>query len=111
MLSPHAVRVFPLWILLYWKHQETTRDNRKEQIMKHVFKATKLGWEKEKKGYGLIQRLETILSGPFTIDFAKISRGFYAPPIDIHCNHQRRLNHKIQRNGGVGNERNIRKYV
>ena len=69
--------------------------------MKHVFKATKLGWEKEKKGYGLIQRLETILSGPFTIDFAKISRGFYAPPIDIHCNHQRRLNHKIQRNGGV----------
>ena len=50
--------------------------------MKHVFKATKLGWEKEKKGYGLIQRLETILSGPFTIDFAKISRGFYAPPID-----------------------------
>ena len=31
--------------------------------------------------------------------------GFYAPPIDIHCNHQRRLNHKIQRNGGVGNER------
>ena len=79
--------------------------------MKHVFKATKLGWEKEKKGYGLIQRLETILSGPFTIDFAKISRGFYATPIDIHCNHQRRLNHKIQRNGGVGNERNIRKYV
>ena len=31
-------------------HQETTRDNRKEQIMKHVFKATKLGWEKEKEG-------------------------------------------------------------
>ena len=25
VLSPHAVRVFPLWILLYWKHQETTR--------------------------------------------------------------------------------------
>lgn len=25
MLSPHAVRVFSLWILLYWKHQETTR--------------------------------------------------------------------------------------
>ena len=37
VLSPHAVRVFPVWILLYWKHQETTRDNRKEQIMKHVF--------------------------------------------------------------------------
>ena len=25
--------------------------------MKHVFKATKLGWEKEKKGYGLIQMI------------------------------------------------------
>ena len=25
VLSPHAVRVFSLWILLYWKHQETTR--------------------------------------------------------------------------------------
>ena len=35
----------------------------------------------------------------------KDSRGFYTPSIDIHCNHQRRLNHKIQRNGGVGNER------
>ena len=23
MVSPHAVRVFPLWILLYLKHQET----------------------------------------------------------------------------------------
>ena len=33
------------------------------------------------------------------------SRDFYTPPIDIHCNRQRRLNHKIQRNGGVGNER------
>ena len=30
LLSPHAVRVFSLWILLYWKHQETTRDNRKD---------------------------------------------------------------------------------
>ncbi|AQP39108.1 hypothetical protein DO83_05550 [Anaerostipes hadrus] len=30
VLSPHAVRVFSLWILLYWKHQETTRDNRKD---------------------------------------------------------------------------------
>ena len=33
VLSPHAVRVFPLWILLYLKHQETTRDNRKEQVI------------------------------------------------------------------------------
>ena len=33
------------------------------------------------------------------------SRDFYTPPIDIHCNHQRRLNHKIHGNGGVGNER------
>ena len=24
VVSPHAVRVFPLWILLYLKHQETT---------------------------------------------------------------------------------------
>ncbi|RHU97595.1 hypothetical protein DXC04_04425 [Dorea sp. OM07-5] len=36
---------------------------------------------------------------------SKIMWDFYAPPINIHCNHQRRLNHKIQRNGGVGNER------
>ena len=36
---------------------------------------------------------------------SKITWDFYTPPIDIHCNHQRRLNHKIQRNGGVGNER------
>ena len=34
-----------------------------------------------------------------------ITWDFYTPPIDIHCNHQRRLNHKIQGNGGVGNER------
>lgn len=34
-----------------------------------------------------------------------ITWGFYTPSIDIHCNHQRRLNHKIQRNGGVGNEK------
>ena len=33
------------------------------------------------------------------------SRDFYTPSIDIHCNHQRRLKHKIQRNGGTGNER------
>ena len=36
VVSPHAVRVFPLWILLYLKHQETTRDNRKEQIMSYL---------------------------------------------------------------------------
>ena len=37
--------------------------------------------------------------------YHNMCRGFYTPPIDIHCNHQRRLNHKIQRNGGTGNER------
>lgn len=51
------------------------------------------------------QKMNSNPSELFVIDFIKISRGFYTPPIDLHCNHQRRLNHKIQRNGGTGDER------
>ena len=68
MLSPHAVRVFSLWILLYWKHQETTRKsiNRLMDALEEL---------KQAKRYEQLKR----------------------------------LNHKIQRNGGVDNERNIRR--
>ena len=54
---------------------------------------------------------ENAVKGYQQNEYHNICRGFYIPPIVLQYNHQRRLNHKIQRNGGVGNERNIRKYV
>lgn len=52
--------------------------------------------------------MEQMSSGPLSIidKDCRNSRCFYTPPIDLHCNHQRR-NLNSQRNGGVGDEERI----